>query len=181
MDGGFFHNNPIKIAHREWKLLWGGGIYEHPDILLSLGTGFNPASDQAPTKTTQRRRRPFEEVRMLFSLVKNHFEDSLDCEKTWKDYVAPLQDAHHPHFVRFNIPLSNNPPALDDVHRMKQLQEEVRAQLYKDSTHVHRVAMQLVATSFYFETTRAQQLTENVATISGTSFMSTATPVADRE
>jgi len=41
LDGGLYYNNPVKVAHREMHMLWPD--IDHPDILLSLGTGRNKA------------------------------------------------------------------------------------------------------------------------------------------
>lgn len=38
LDGALYHNNPVRLAHRERKLLWPDVANRHPDILLSLGT-----------------------------------------------------------------------------------------------------------------------------------------------
>ncbi len=46
-DGGLYHNNPIEIADIERKLIWPEMEHQYPDIVLSLGTGFNPASKKA--------------------------------------------------------------------------------------------------------------------------------------
>jgi hypothetical protein len=36
--GALYHNNPIKVAHRERKLIWPDVAKKHPDLFLSLGT-----------------------------------------------------------------------------------------------------------------------------------------------
>ena len=38
-DGAFYNNNPVRVAHRERKLLWPDVASRHPDIFLSIGTG----------------------------------------------------------------------------------------------------------------------------------------------
>lgn len=44
MDGALYHNNPVRIADAEWKLIWSRSPVTHPDIMLSIGTGL--AADQ---------------------------------------------------------------------------------------------------------------------------------------
>lgn len=41
LDGALYHNNPVRLVHRERKLLWPDVADKHPDILLSIGTGQN--------------------------------------------------------------------------------------------------------------------------------------------
>lgn len=41
MDGALYHNNPIKIANNERRLLWPDVADSHPDVMLSIGTGQN--------------------------------------------------------------------------------------------------------------------------------------------
>lgn len=38
-DGALYNNNPVNIAQRERKLLWTDVKDQHPDVLLSVGTG----------------------------------------------------------------------------------------------------------------------------------------------
>lgn len=169
MDGALFHNNPIKIADREWKLLWPNGFSEYPDVVLSLGTGFRDPSSKAPVKKTVTEKLGIvSHGRSLMKMAKEHIADSLNCEKVWLDYVSLLpSNAPASRFVRFNIPMLDEPPALDDVAGMKMLQQHVRNQLSKDQDRVRKLSMQLLATSFYWETFRVQQFEHNEATASG--------------
>ncbi|KAF1956454.1 hypothetical protein CC80DRAFT_516035 [Byssothecium circinans] len=168
MDGALYHNNPIKIADREWKLLWGNEFCEHPDIMLSLGTAYNPHLPQPTARKSMPERLGIVNHGMqLVKLAKNHIEDSLDCEKTWREYLSFLPPNAMPSKFRRYNPIVANPPAMDDVHAMKHLQQEVRRCLIKDSYDIRAIAMQLMATSFYWETDRVQQFVSNSATITG--------------
>jgi patatin-like phospholipase/acyl hydrolase len=40
-DGAFYNNNPVRVAHRERRLLWPDVADNNPDIFLSIGTGQN--------------------------------------------------------------------------------------------------------------------------------------------
>jgi hypothetical protein len=174
MDGALNHNNPIRIADREWKLLWGNELCEHPDIILSLGTTYNPHSSHMPArKTVPEKPGIFAHGKSLVKLAKDHIEDSLDCEKTWRSYVSLLPpSASESRYVRYNPALMRDPPTLDDVPAMKPLQQEVRDQLSRDKYRLRGVAMQLMATSFYWETKQAQQFSNNTATVTGEIFKS---------
>lgn len=39
LDGALYNNNPVNVAQRERKLLWPDVNDQHPDVLLSVGTG----------------------------------------------------------------------------------------------------------------------------------------------
>jgi patatin-like phospholipase/acyl hydrolase len=41
LDGAVYHNNPVRLVRSEAQLLWPDVADEHPDILLSIGTGQN--------------------------------------------------------------------------------------------------------------------------------------------
>ncbi|CAI6249812.1 unnamed protein product [Periconia digitata] len=169
MDGALCHNNPIKVADREWKLLWPDGLREYPDIVLSLGTGYNPHAVRVPVKKSVPERVGILSHGMsLLKLAKDHIADSLNCEKAWGEYISLLpSNASSSQFIRFNIPMMNDPPALDDVSKMKTMQDDVRKQLSRDSNRTKKLALQLLATSFYWETLDVQQFTNNEATVSG--------------
>lgn len=41
LDGALHHNNPVRVANNERKLLWPDVANAHPDLLLSIGTAMN--------------------------------------------------------------------------------------------------------------------------------------------
>ncbi|PVI00816.1 hypothetical protein DM02DRAFT_592134 [Periconia macrospinosa] len=159
LDGALCHNNPIKVADREWKLLWPNELCDYPDIVLSLGTGYNPHTRRVPVKKSVPERLGIvAHGKSLVKLAKDHIQDSLDCEKAWRDYVNLLpSNASASRFNRFNIPLMHDPPPLDDVQKMKTLQQDAINQLSRDSNRIRKLSLQLLATSFYWETARVQQ------------------------
>ena len=53
-------------------------------------------------------------------------------------------------YVRINPPLNEDPSSLDDVNPMQYIKELVRDQIKRDS-RIRELALQLVATCFYFE------------------------------
>ena len=74
--------------------------------------------------------------------------------------LQPLSN-YRDRYIRINPPLSEDPPNLDDVDCMQCLQELVRGQLRRDD-RIHQVALQLVATCFYFEKMApVEKLSEN--------------------
>jgi hypothetical protein len=64
LDGAIYHNNPVRLLHRERKLLWPDVANQDPDIFLSIGTSQHKAglqehlsgrstADSAPTCVSQ--------------------------------------------------------------------------------------------------------------------------------
>lgn len=41
LDGAIYHNNPVRLANRERRLLWPDVADREPDIFLSIGTSQN--------------------------------------------------------------------------------------------------------------------------------------------
>ena len=169
IDGGLYHNNPIRIADKEWKLIWRNAICEYPDFVLSLGTAWNIHPRSTPVKKSP----PvnlgvFSHGKALMRIAKDHVEDSLDCEKTWRDYSSLLPSSViGSHIRRFNVALFEDPPALDDVHSLEKLQETVQQSLAQQGDDLRKIAMQLMATSFYFHTSRVQSFQNAGTTITG--------------
>ena len=57
-------------------------------------------------------------------------------------------------YVRLNPQLDEDPPRLDEVDSMQYLQELVRDKISSDD-RVQKIALQLIASSFYFEKSTA--------------------------
>lgn len=163
MDGALYHNNPIRIADTEWKLIWSRGPITHPDIMLSLGTGLAPDPDERSLKSPISRRGLIRNGKMLLKIATDHIADALDCEKTWRDYTRPLLvHESSSRFIRYNVELDGDLPSLDDVKALQPLHEEVAKKVSQDA-RITNLAFQLVATCFYFDVERIQQLAQNTA------------------
>jgi hypothetical protein len=57
LDGALYHNNPVRVAYHESKLLWPDIQDRHPDILLSIGTGHNGVETNGSAEPYDRRER----------------------------------------------------------------------------------------------------------------------------
>lgn len=76
---------------------------------------------------------------------------SIECERIWRNYLDQLpRSIRSTRFVRINPELPDAVPNIDDVDKMVPLQEALESWLDNQSK-VKEVAMQLVATCFYFE------------------------------
>lgn len=125
---------------------------EFPDIVVSIGTAFGPKSSPAVERTTPLRRGVFSHGKALYKIAKNHVALSLDSEMAWENYMNVLQPLpiYRSRYVRLNPRLMEDPPALDEVSRMKYIQELTRER-FRDDDRIRTVALKLIASSFYFE------------------------------
>ena len=70
----------------------------------------------------------------------------------WHSYISVLQPPQNQRFryVRLNPQLSDDPPRLDEIHRMGYIQEVAREILHSEDK-IKKVAAHLIASTFYFE------------------------------
>ena len=157
LDGAIYHNNPINVADRERKLIWPSLRPLSPDIIVSLGTAMHTGGSdlsKAPSEAKVPRLGVPSHLSSLLKIAQDHIAASLDSEKTWESYVGTVANKREDRkrFARINPNLLDAPPALDDVAAMKKLQAEVGGWV-KDNVQIKNVALQLVATMFYFQVT----------------------------
>jgi hypothetical protein len=163
-----YYNNPVEIADSEWRLIWASSLCSHPDLLLSLGTGFDPQRRERQTQINVLKRGIYRETKHLFKMAADRMHDALDCEKAWREHIRHLpEDISKSRFVRYSPELVKALPSLDDIDQLDRLQDLVRKDLARKAAQFHRLAMQLVATSFYFETEKIQQRGQAAAIITG--------------
>ena len=81
-DRGIYHNNPIQIAEQEWKLLWPHQANVPPDIVLSIGTSFNPDTRRTSMqRTSTLKLGALNHAENLLKIAMDHIASSLDSEK----------------------------------------------------------------------------------------------------
>ena len=122
--------------------------------MLSVGTAFDPKASlknrpDLPMKAP--RLGVPSHLSSLLKIAQDHVRASLDSEKTWssfKEHVGPRKEDQR-RFIRINPALLHEPPDLDKVAAMQQLREEVQ-NIVKNDPYIQQVALQLVATLFYF-------------------------------
>lgn len=162
VDGAVYHNNPIQIADKERKLIWPNMKDEYPDILVSIGTAFNSKPRTTSEVSSTPRSGILSHGKSLYKIAKNHIESSLNSEKTWETYLSilPLPYPAKSRYVRLNPRIIEDPPGLDEVHRMHYIRDVTRDQ-FKDDDRVRQVALQLIASSFYFEKLATAELKDD--------------------
>jgi len=163
LDGGINHNNPIAVADCERKLLWPDMAKRYPDILLSVGSGYCKTL-KVPKKQPKAIQKVgiSSNIKALYRIAVDHIESSLNSEAAWQNYMGVLAPADDEmcRFQRFNVELDCEPPKLDDVDGMDELEYAAREQ-WSRKKRLSNVARHLVATCFFFEKTRVEPLGDN--------------------
>ncbi|KAJ8113331.1 hypothetical protein OPT61_g4511 [Boeremia exigua] len=189
LDGALYHNNPVRLVRSEAQLLWPDMADEHPDILLSIGTGqdrhvMNPyplreyetsqrshrrqASDA--TSSTKRSGFTFVGFKQILSAMHSRFDNILHAENAWLDFCdIATTDENGSRYVRIN-PEIGSPPSLDDVSQLKAVQAAARNSLEttESRAQIRRVSHMLVASSFYYERTSMPAKVNNAYLCAGT-------------
>ncbi|KAF2188984.1 hypothetical protein K469DRAFT_684250 [Zopfia rhizophila CBS 207.26] len=180
-DGAVFHNNPVRIANYESKLIWPDVEECHPDLLLSIGTGHNGADTDGCPDTSQidrrrfhnrgapsegkpvERRRPipalwaFPEVNSWLNVLFRRVDNILDSESIWKsfrsDVLGTSSQMQMHRYTRLNPQLGFPAPKMDDKSELEKLYEDVRERLATPmmQRRILRIAHRLIASSFHFE------------------------------
>jgi hypothetical protein len=154
-DGAIYHNNPIQIADQERKLIWPSIADDPPDIIVSIGTSYNPDSIRrlSMQRTSTLQLGALNQVKNLLKIAMDCIASTLDAQKTWENYLEILnplsQDRYR--YVRLNPKLAEDPPELDELEKMDRVQGLARAQMQTEKEKIEKVALHLIATSFYFE------------------------------
>ena len=161
-DGAIYHNNPIQIADKERKLIWPDLENDCPDLVVSVGTTYNSAPRSSTEKVAVPRLGVFSHGKALYRIAVDHIASALDSEKTWDSYMNVLQPPsnHRSKHIRINPQLNEDPPRLDEVERMSYIQNKVREMLISDNK-VQKVALRLIASSFYFEKSQSVDVTSD--------------------
>ncbi|KAI1771432.1 hypothetical protein F4818DRAFT_454557 [Hypoxylon cercidicola] len=155
MDGAILHNNPVRIADSERRILWPN--HHLPDLFLSIGSGSSPIPERHESRHRRAPRKGiFSHGLHLYGIMRKSLEQALDCEKAWDEYVAGVvssltESTSTSRFLRIN-PNVGEIPALDEKEKMEALREKARLALASDlGPLVNQVARQLIASSFYFQ------------------------------
>lgn len=166
MDGALYHNNPIKVADSERKLVWANSRCSTLDILLSIGTGYKiPQADSSLTLNSLSNGL-LRHGELILRMGQELKENLLDCEKTFEEYVSQIPQPLQSRYVRYNVKIDNL-PALDAVTELGALQTNTNTELSRNPARVKHLAIQLVSTSFYFETERVEQISQYSAIATG--------------
>jgi predicted acylesterase/phospholipase RssA len=152
LDGAIHFNCPVGPALREQKLIWPENADRCPDIVLSIGTGYNiiPRKPVGPANISPRGL--FAGVRILYKTAVDNISTSLNAEKMWREFLDHSQVPEHlkERYVRLNLKLQKDPPRMDEVSQLEEMEAKTRSQYTKDRALTKAVADRLLATAFYF-------------------------------
>jgi hypothetical protein len=157
LDSERSYHNLILLANKEHEIISArdGLVIDHPDIVVSLGTGFE-------TNWGQNSKNSYEAwiVSKLKGPVsaktqqrdtKSQIPSSAEGDNEWDDYLNLLPiSAPASRFVRLNPKLKEGLPAPDDIGDIKALQILVQ-DYYAHDDEIKRLTGQLFAALFYFE------------------------------
>ena len=181
LDGAVYHNNPVRVADLERRLIWPDTELSPPDILLSIGTGCKSTTRQEAAHFLHRCHREQEllptisssaevgtqhnllgkirkqtHLSKVYKRYKNRVENILDTEMTWLKFMSDAargdEDAKK-RYCRINPEMKEAPPKLDDVKMLPDLRRQMQqtVKLVGFQKRIGEVARQLVASSFYVE------------------------------
>lgn len=174
-DGALKLNNPVFSAEDERQNIWPESSYTLPDILLSLGTGcFPDASAPAGDPGPRFGINIVSGVKAFYQIGIDAIQSELDCERTWQEYIQrgfPGDVEKSDRFHRLSLPITGSKIELDAVNSIEELEHLTRA-YYRDSnlgsnltstgpspSHLlDEIAVQLIASLFYFEVTGVNKL-----------------------
>lgn len=193
LDGALYHNNPIRIADLERRLVWPDTQLLPPDILLSIGTSCNNSIRQEAQNNLHSPRSgslveddrygvPKGKKRItnkskVINMMKNRVENIVDTEMTWlmflSDAASRDEDAKM-RYKRINPSIRKDPPNLDDVEFIPGLRRQIHSIVRHGDLkkQIGEIARQLVASSFYIEISKTPlNMQESKNSIFGTGFL----------
>ena len=151
-----YFNNPVEIANTERKMIWPESALDNPDIVLSIGTGYDASKNENQSRSTQARRPArygvISNLKNLKRIAEDHIALSGESERTWNAWYRMVSRSvdDQSRFYRLNVDCRRDPPALDDISAMKELREYTHQQ-YGANQIIQRIASHLIATSFYIK------------------------------
>ncbi|KAK3995012.1 acyl transferase/acyl hydrolase/lysophospholipase [Cladorrhinum sp. PSN332] len=155
VDGGLYHNCPVKIAVSEKRLLWSDVRMDDPDILLSLGTGKrNPAEDKYVLRPNIARIGRRGIIGTAWELTAGLLENVFEGQSTWSEFYREATEQYRKpeireytsRYIRLNVDIPGVVPKLymfDKVDEMESLVHE------RGITNAEEIAHRLVASCFY--------------------------------
>ncbi|UNI24922.1 hypothetical protein JDV02_010639 [Purpureocillium takamizusanense] len=165
LDGGLWHNNPIRIADAESKAIWPRNKQPHPDIVLSIGAGYHStestAADGAQAYHEQIGAESLKDengstwrdkdvyVKFLVGVALSQIMSSLNSERIWHEWLeARAPDARARRRYRRLTAELERLVKLDDASTegIKACRDAVKAM---DDRQFRDIADQLIASCFY--------------------------------
>ncbi|KAF2498872.1 hypothetical protein BU16DRAFT_558910 [Lophium mytilinum] len=179
-DGGLCHNNPAWIARQEVFKIWPELSGPHPDILLSIGSGYvNESSkprqpEQVQSKWSRHVQSKWSRVSGWFlnlgglqtlNVLKATLLQNLDSEHAWKDRFSEYERelGNERRYFRLSPQCGTELPELDDLAAFEsgELAKIADEYLADAGILIKTIVRRLITTSFYFEPDQPRQTTED--------------------
>jgi hypothetical protein len=164
-----YHNNPVRVAYHESKLLWPDVQDCQPDILLSIGTGHNGAETSGSAEPYDRKWRRAEitsdiivtpsprgrklgigewfknaEFVQNLNIMVNRVDNILNSEQIWinfkNDTLSTWEESEFRRYQRINPKLGYRPPRLDDKGKLESLQYTVREKVKTNELYRKKIS-----------------------------------------
>ncbi len=185
-DGALKLNNPIFAADDERRNIWpeSSKLLPLPDIVVSVGTGIFPDAEAAKQKHDPGPRYGvglINGVKTFVHIGVDAVAQCLDCERVWDNYVQgvfPQTGDMSMRFHRLNVSFDGEKIELDRVDKMNDLEQKTQHFFQSENTaglsnqqasrSLDNIAMQMIATLFYFEVTGSEIVQAPGIVIQGT-------------
>ena len=162
LDGGLYHNNPIKIADAESKAIWPESKHKQPDIVLSIGTGVEKSemATDDPTSGAEEWALPENSelpkdldegsfLKLLAAIGMNYISNSLACERMWHEWLeTKAPDTKNERRYRRLTVEFDDPIEMDDPKKMPDCRLAVEKMI--EDSDILCIADQLIASCFFF-------------------------------
>jgi hypothetical protein len=167
LDGGLWHNNPIRIANSEAAAIWPDNKHAHPDILLSIGTGYHESEihasngaqvyldqiiNEAVPGAQSVKEKSF--LRGIAETGMNQFTSSLNSERIWHEWLqarAPsteFESRYRRVNVEFGRVIQMDNPTQDAYTCCREAVKSLPDELFES------IADQLIASCFFYRIDR---------------------------
>ncbi|KIN05217.1 hypothetical protein OIDMADRAFT_25796 [Oidiodendron maius Zn] len=153
------YNNLIDLALSEQDAVW-SRQKKQPDIVVSLGIGFNKNNDPQILGAKQRtipRARP---IPRLFHSFSNSLVEEAGKQEVQNNLEPQARERHH----RLDFEFSGDDLDLDNIQAMSAIREQIKSILVSNEA-ISRCADNVIASLFYLE------LRENQLFFDGTKFL----------
>ena len=140
-------NNPVEVADMERKLIWPDTEHYPPDIIISIGAGYNASSKKPLWRANTWRPKS----RLDDRVTLDPSQSSLIAQDTWDHYKdsLPSRPRDDIRYIRLNLPMDCRVPRLDDVDEMKPFQRQAKS-LLRGFNFV-QCAQQIIASCFFLD------------------------------
>ncbi|KAG9200602.1 hypothetical protein G6514_006780 [Epicoccum nigrum] len=172
-DGGLCYNNPASVARDEIFKIWPKMMTEHPDVLLSIGSGYQSTDTKQSQDTTGWWERitgwvPTPGGMKMLETLKRTLLKNMDSEEAWRKEAYRYQQ-YQARYFRMSPECKVSLPELDDLKAFDSGMLESLAEEWLKESHVlvETLVRRLFATSFYFKSEQKAENTDRGREFSG--------------